>query len=133
MLELALHTLLAAHAPLVQLVGTRIALAELPEGSAYPALVYQVVSQTPSVRLCRQANSKLNRVQLNAIATDAVVMESVEKAALAALVSDTSRQPVANGLHLRSVRAVGWGPWSRDGTAGVWTRACDLFVFTQEP
>ena len=95
MLELALHTLLAAHAPLVALVGDRIALAELPEGSAYPALVYQVVSHTPSVRLCRQATSGQARVQINSIATDAVVMESVEKAALAALVTDTSRQPVA--------------------------------------
>lgn len=129
MLELALHTLLAAHAPLVARVGTRIALAELPEGSAFPAVVYQVVSDTPPLRLCGQSTAGMARVQVNPLAVDAEDVGELQALVLAALLSDASRTVAS--VHVRSARLVGRGPWSHDQSTGAWTRPFDLQVFYQ--
>ena len=85
--ETDFRALLAAHAPLVALVSTRIALNAVPEGSAFPLVVF-AAQHTPTLGLdgtllAHQATLDVQCWAETAAAADAVADAVVAAAALA--------------------------------------------------
>jgi len=125
MIEPTIQALLSVPA-MQALVGVRIALEQLPQGSAYPALVYRVVSTTSTQRLCAPRPSASTRLQVNPLAPDMATVNALHAAAAAALQSDTARTPA--GVRVVSCRLAGYGPASKDELTGMWTKPADYIL-----
>lgn len=123
--EAVIHTLLSV--PGTQaVVGNRIALEQLPQGSEYPALVYQVVSSTAQQRLCSAAATFTSRVQVNALAPDMGRVNSLHALVRAALESDAAR--TVGSTRVVSCRLQGFGPATKDDFTGMWTKPADYIL-----
>ena len=125
MIESIVQTLLSV--PAVQaVVGERIALQQLPQGSEYPALVHQVVSSVPMQRLCDASPSYISRVQINPLAASMTDVNALHLLVAAALQSDALR--TVGAARVVSCRLQGYGPASRDDFTGMWTKPADYIL-----
>jgi len=127
--------------PAVQaVVGGRIALQQLPQGSEYPARVHQVVSSTPWQRLCSPSMTHISRVQINPIAPTMTQVNDLHDLVRTTLQSDAERVKSTRlvlewseyyGLpfeRIVSCRFQGFGPASRDEFTGMWTKPADYLI-----
>jgi hypothetical protein len=125
MIEAVIHTLLSV--PAVQaVVGGRIALEQLPQGGAYPALVYRVVSTVPVHRLCAPQFSSISRVQVNPVAADMATVNALHALACAALQADVGR--TVGATRVVACRLEGYGPATKDDFTGMWTKPADYML-----
>lgn len=107
-------------------VGTRVALEQLPQGTAYPALVYRTVSVTPLDRLCAPAVASTSRVQVNPLARsmgEVIALHALVRAAV-----EGFAQRTVTGRRLVCARFEGLGPASKDEFTGVWTQPADYML-----
>ena len=109
------------------LVSTRIAFAQLPQNTAYPALVYDVIDDVPVLPINAAAGPQLmrSRVQVTALAKTLAECAAIQVAVLAAmnLKSATYAGKVVSGSYEDIA-----GPRSRDNELGVWESPKD-FIF----
>lgn len=111
-------------------VGVNVALQQLPQGAAYPALVYQVVSSVGWQTICSPTKTFSSRVQINPLASTVGGVNALHTIARAALESDTER--TAAGLRCISCRFDGYGPPSKDDFTGMWTKPADYILSHEE-
>jgi hypothetical protein len=112
----------------VKAEASNIALAELPQGTDYPAIVYQAISVNTLDYLCQHGKNQTARVQVNALAKTMGKVNSIHEVVKTALVGFSPR--VVAGKKLASVVFVGFGPIDKD-EAGIWTKPAD-YRFTFE-
>jgi hypothetical protein len=109
------------------LVGSRRAFAQLPDNTALPALVYDVIDDVPILPINASAGPQLmrSRVQVTAIAATLAECASIQAAVLAAmnLKSATYAGKVLSGSYEDIA-----GPRQRDAEAGCWLSPKD-FIF----
>jgi len=118
-------------ASITALVSTRKALAQLPQNTTFPALVYTVISLVPKPIVAYQTTAQRARarVQINPIATTQASVIAIHAAVRA--VMDFKHQTTVGGHIVVSSRLDMIGPIERDVDAGVWTQPADyqiLFV-----
>lgn len=114
------------------LVGTRKALRQLPQNTAMPALVYQVIDSvaTPHLNYATERQMARARVQINPLALDVGGVKSIHAAVRAAL--DFKQQVTAAGKTVISCRLETTGLMDRDNDAGVWTQPADYILMYYE-
>lgn len=128
-IELVVDTLLRAHAPLVAVVGQRIALQEPAEGTTAPYLVYQIVSDVATQYIDALPVMWTARVQVNPVAQSMSQVASLHTLVAAALQSNTQR--TVAGKRLLVARRDFRGPALKDEFTGLWSRSED-FSLTYE-
>lgn len=109
------------------LVGTRVACAQLPQNTALPALVYDVVDDVPLLPINASAGPQLmqSRVQLTALAITLGECASVQAAVLAAL---NLKSGSIAGKTVVSVVEDFAGPRTHDDDASVWASPKDFII-----
>jgi hypothetical protein len=110
-------------------VGTRVALEQLPQGSAYPAVVYRTVTATPVSRLCTPGSTYTSRVQVNPLAHS--MGEVLSLHALVRTAVEGFAQRTVAGRRLVCAKFESLGPASKDEFTGVWTQPAD-YILTHE-
>jgi hypothetical protein len=110
----------------VALVGTRRALRQLPQGTAMPALVYQVVTANPTPELNIETRLARSRVQINPLAATVAEVKAIH-AAVRATMDFLHAQTVA-GKAVVSCRLDLVGLMDKDNEAGVWTQPADYLL-----
>lgn len=107
-----------------------IALEQLAQGAAYPAIVYRVVSTTAALeKLSGPATTYTSRVQVNPLA--ATMGDVMGLAELVRAAVESSALRTVAGKRLMSARWAGLGPSSRDEFTGMWTQSAD-YILTHE-
>jgi len=129
--ELLINALLS-HASIQALVGDRKALAQLPQGTAMPAIVYQVVDAQPrpSVNYASEPNMAVARIQINPLAQSIPQLKSIHSALRSVL--DFKHNSVVAGKRVVSCRFSMLGPMDKDNEAGVWTQPADYIIMWYE-
>jgi len=128
-IELVADTLLRAHAPLVAVVGQRIALQEPAEGTQAPYVVYQIVSDVAVQYTGELPTTWIARIQVNPVAQTINQLISIRALVAAALESNTQR--TVAGTRVLVCRREFRGPLLKDEFTGLWTRSED-FSLTYE-
>lgn len=120
------------HASITALVGDRKALAQLPQNSAFPALVYQVVTATPEPVLNFASGPQMAqaRIQINPLAVTVGEVKAIHAAVRA--VMDFKLQTVVAGKRIVSCRLDNIGPSDRDMDSGLWTQSADYMLMYYE-
>lgn len=119
---------LMADARISALVGARVALAQLPQGTALPALVYQIISANAQPYLAdwKEPGLVTFRLQVNPLAKTAGEVNALHDAVLA-VCRQLHGQSVA-GQHLTHVERAGLGSYDKDNDSGTWTRSADYLI-----
>ena len=114
------------------LVGTRIALHELPQGTTYPNLVYHVLSTVPDPVLGYQVGNQRawSRVQVNPQAATLAEVEAIHAAIKALL--DFKHYVTVGGLLVVSSRRDNEGPVNKDAMTLAWTKPVDYKIYFGE-
>lgn len=114
------------------LVGNRKALGQLPQNTAYPAVVYQVVSGVPQPILSFSGQPQMAqaRIQINPLATTIGEIKAIHAAIRAAM--DFKLQQIVAGKRVVSCRLDSIGPADRDNDAGIWTQSADYLLMYYE-
>ena len=112
----------------VDLVGSRRALAQLPPNTAMPALVYTVIDSRPAPNVAYQSGEQraLARVQINPLATTIAGVKAIHDAVRGVL--DFQHQTIVVGQKVISCRLDLMGPVDKDNDAGVWTQPYDYLL-----
>lgn len=125
MIESIIQTLLSV--PSIQaVVGPCIALQQLPQNTAYPAIVHQIVSSEPLEMLCAPAVTYNSRVQINPVAPDMATVNQLHGLIKTALESDAAR--MVGSRRVISCRQQGFGPATKDEFTGMWTKSVDYIL-----
>jgi hypothetical protein len=120
---------LLADPVIYDLVGDRVALAELPEGTEMPAIVYNLVTGKPTPNV-DDTDRPRARVQINPIAP--TIGEVKELHARVREVFKAADNSVVAGKLVASCRMTGFGPVSRDDITGNWTQPVDYLLIYNE-
>ncbi|MGQ3001293.1 MAG: tail completion protein gp17 [Hydrogenophaga sp.] len=123
--ETITDALLKAAAPVVSAVDERIALEVLPQGSDYPAIAYQIVSDIGVQYLNEKVSESVARVQINPLAKDPGALLVLHAAVRGAM--EGSHKTIA-GFRILSCRFEAFGPPSKDSLTGVWTKPADYIL-----
>lgn len=107
-------------------VGQRIALVQLPQGSSYPAIVYAPIMDDELGQLCGPSGAFKARVQINPLAPSMVTVNAIHALIREAMQSDQTRSVA--GKSLRYCRLAGFGPVSKDDFSGMWTKPADYML-----
>lgn len=129
--ELLINALLS-HASIQALVGDRKALAQLPQDTAMPAIVYQVIDAQPrpNVNYATEPNMAVARIQINPLAQSIPQLKSIHSALRSVL--DFKHNSVVAGKRVVSCRFSMLGPMDKDNEAGVWTQPADYIIMWYE-
>ncbi|MDN4015893.1 tail completion protein gp17 [Zwartia panacis] len=113
---------------IVALVGSRRALAQLPQNTAMPALVYTLIDSKPAPNVAYHLGPQRAqaRVQINPLATTIGSVKAIHEAVRVAL--DFKHQVSFNGQLVISCRLEMMGPVEKDLEAGVWTQPYDYLL-----
>lgn len=104
-----------------------IALEQLAQGAAYPAIVYRAVGTNPAYsRMDAPVNTYTSRVQVNPLAASLAQVMSLHALVRAAVESAAVR--TVAGRRLVSARWGGLGPISKDDFTGMWTQPVDYIL-----
>lgn len=106
--------------------STSIALEQLAQGAAYPAIVYRVISSLPAQRLCAPSGARVARVQINPLANDPGEVFTLHELIRQSIEGDAPR--TVAGSTVTGVRFVGYGPASKDEFTGMWTKPADYIL-----
>ena len=110
-----------------QVNGQSIALEQLAQGAAHPAIVYRGVGTNPAFgRLCGPVALYSSRVQINPLAASVAQVISLHGLVRNAIESDAER--TVAGRRLFSARWAGLGPISKDDFTGMWTQPVDYIL-----
>lgn len=123
MIEEAFADLLAAH---FSVPGVTIALRQMPQGSTYPGLVYQSVSDVPPQRLCGPARGGSGRVQVTALAYGAGQVNALLLSLRAQIEHYGARS--AGASHILSCIFAGYGPPDIDTVTGINSKSADYLI-----
>jgi hypothetical protein len=125
--EIVMASLLSA-AGITALVGTRRALGQLPQNTTFPALVYNLISNTPTPNVAYQVGPQRARArfQINPLALTVPEVKSIHAAIRTAL--DFKHQQIIAGKKVVSCRVSSVGLLERDNDAGVWTQPADYIL-----
>jgi hypothetical protein len=109
------------------LVGTRCAHAQLPDNTALPALVYDVIDDVPILPINASAGPQLmrSRVQVTALAATQPECAAIQAAVLVAM---NLKSDIYAGKRLSGSYEDIAGPRRRDAEAGCWLSPKD-FIF----
>jgi hypothetical protein len=109
------------------IVGNRIALAQLPENSAYPALVYNVISDVPMPPINAQAGGTLVqcRMQITALARTLSDVKSILEAVRQAM---NYRSGTIASTTVVSIVRVMATPYGKDDEASVFYQSADYMI-----
>jgi hypothetical protein len=120
------------HASITALVGNRKALYQLPQNSAMPAIVYNIVDNIPQPIVAYNEGPQMARarVQINVLANTIAEVKSIH-AAIRSVMDFKHQQTVANKLVVSS-RIDIMGPMDRDENTGVFNQPIDYFVLYYE-
>lgn len=125
----AITAALLADASITALVADRVALAQLPTNTAYPAIVYQIITITPRPALAAQKSAQLEhaRIQINPIA--ATLGELMQIHAAVRAIFDYRHQATIAGKTVVSLRHAGGGAgYDIDNDIGLWTQPADYML-----
>lgn len=105
-MEEDLRALLLADAGVAAIVGTRVTWGARPQGSALPAVVLHLVSDTPVYTLAADSGHRDSRVQADCLADDYLESLTVSRAVTVALsgYSGTSGTTIFQGIFQESAR-----------------------------
>jgi hypothetical protein len=114
------------------LVGNRRAMGQLPQNTAFPALVYTIVDATPTPHLNFSTERQMARarIQINPIAKSIAEVKSILDAVRAAM--DFKLQQVYATKTVISSRMELLGPIEKDDDLGVWTQSVDYMLMWYE-
>jgi hypothetical protein len=126
--ELIMDALLRAPA-ITAVVGTGVALEQLPQGAAYPALVYRTITVSPIDRMCSPSVTYTSRVQVNPLAQSMGQVLTLH--ALVRTAVEGFAQRTVAGRRLVCAKFESLGPASKDEFTGVWTQPAD-YILTHE-
>jgi hypothetical protein len=120
------------HPTITALVGNRRALYQLPQNSAMPAIVYNIIDNIPQpvVNFSEGPQMARARVQINVLANTIAEVKNIH-AAIRARMDFKHHQTVANKLVVSS-RIDIMGPMDRDENTGVFNQPTDYFVMYYE-
>lgn len=114
-------------------LAPRKALGQLPQNTAYPAIVYNVMTHTPDPTLAahEQAQQMARvRVQINPLAKTIGEIKALHEAIRAEM--DFQHARTVAGKLVVSCRFAGYGPTSRDNDIGLWTESADYSLMFYE-
>lgn len=113
------------------LVGTRVALGQLPDNTTYPAIVYQVVDAYPEPNVNYSGSQRARaRIQINPIAATLAEVKAIHAAIRSEL--DFLHQETVLTKLIISCRFASLGPADKDTDAGLWTQPADyLLIWTE--
>lgn len=116
------------HASIISLVGTRRALGQLPQNTAMPALVYQVINADPRPNLNYASGPQMaqSRIQFNPLAVTIPEVKAIHAALRSVL--DFKHNSTVAGKLIVSCRFDLLGPMDRDNEAGIWTQPADYLL-----
>jgi hypothetical protein len=116
------------HASITALVGTRRALGQLPQNTAMPALVYQVINADPRPNLnyASGAQRAQARIQFNPLAITIPEVKAIHAALRSVL--DFKHNSIVAGKLIVSCRFDLLGPMDKDNEAGIWTQPADYIL-----
>lgn len=119
-------------AGVTNLVGNRRAMGQLPQNTAFPALVYTIVDATPMPHLNYSVERQMARarIQINPIAKTIPEVKSILDAIRAAM--DFKLQQVYATKTVISSRMELLGPIEKDDDLGVWTQSVDYMLMWYE-
>ena len=119
-------------AGVTNLVGNRRAMGQLPQNTAFPALVYTIVDATPTPHLNYSGERQMARarIQINPIAKTIPEVKSILDAVRAAM--DFKLQQVYATKTVISSRMELLGPIEKDDDLGVWTQSVDYMLMWYE-
>lgn len=119
-------------AGVTNLVGNRRAMGQLPQNTAFPALVYTIVDATPMPHLNYSVERQMARarIQINPIAKSIPEVKSILDAIRAAM--DFKLQQVYATKTVISSRMELLGPIEKDDDLGVWTQSVDYMLMWYE-
>lgn len=119
-------------AGITALVGNRRAMGQLPQNTAFPALVYTIVDATPMPHLNYSVERQMARarIQINPIAKTIPEVKSILDAIRAAM--DFKLQQVYATKTVISSRMELLGPIEKDDDLGVWTQSVDYMLMWYE-
>lgn len=123
--EVIADALLRAWSPVTAIVAERIALNELPQGTTYPAIAYQVVSDIGVQYLNEKVSESFARVQVNPLAADPGALLALHAAVRGAM--EGSNKSIA-GFRILSCRFEAFGPPDKDELTGMWTKPADYIL-----
>lgn len=126
------ETLIAAwltDSTITALVGTRVALHELPQGTTYPNLVYHVISTVPDPIVAYQSAPQRawSRVQINPQAATLAEVMAIHDALRTLM--DFKHTVTVGGKTVISSRVDNYGPVSKDAETLVWTKPVDFKIY----
>lgn len=113
---------------ITNLVGNRRALGQLPQNTAMPALVYNIIDGVaePNVAYQVGAQRAFARIQINPLALTITELKSINQAVRTAL--DFKHQETVAGKLIISCRFDTIREISRDIDSGIWTQSTDYIL-----
>jgi hypothetical protein len=125
--ELIMASLLNAPA-ITNIVGTRRALGQLPQNTAYPALVYQLIDDIPrpNVSYKNGAQRTVARIQINPLAGSIAEVKSIH-AAIRSVIDFKHHETVAGKLVV-SCRLDMTQSMEKDIDSNIWTQPADYIL-----
>lgn len=114
------------------LVGSRVALHELPQGTTYPNITYHVVSAVPAPIVAYQTGPQRawSRVQINPQALTLPEVFAIHDALRALM--DFKHSITIGGKLIVSSRVDTFGPVSKDVMTLAWTKPVDYKLYHSE-
>lgn len=125
--ELIIATLLS-DASIVALVGNRRALYQLPQNTAYPAVVYNLIDGIPQPNVAYQNGPQRAqaRIQINPLALTVGEIKSIHSAIRNVL--DFKHQQTIAGKLVVSCRFDSMQPIEKDLDSNIWTQSADYIL-----
>jgi hypothetical protein len=110
------------------LVGTRRAMTQLPQNTAFPALVYTVIDDIPlpNLRFNVVPQRAQARVQINPLAKTIAEVKAIHEQVRLAM--DFKLQQTFAGKTVISSRLDIFGTPEKDLDTGIWTQSADFLV-----
>ena len=110
------------------LVGTRRAMTQLPQNTAFPALVYTVIDDIPlpNLRFNVVAQRAQARVQINPLAKTIAEVKAIHEQVRLAM--DFKLQQTFAGKTVISSRLDIFGTPEKDLDTGIWTQSADYLM-----
>lgn len=115
-------------ASITALVGSRKALLQLPQNTAYPAVVYNLVDGVPQPNVAYQygAQRAFARFQINPLAQTVTEIKAIHAAIRNVL--DFKHQQTVAGKKVISCRFDTMQPMEKDLDANIWTQSADYLL-----
>lgn len=118
--------------PLIDIIGQKLALYQLPQGSQYPAVVYSIISNQSIQHICEPPTTAKARVQINPLAKTMTDVNQLHTICRSLLDSDSAK--IAGNIRMISCRFDSFGPATKDEFTGMWTKSADyILVHEMQP